>query len=137
MQTRNCCASFYIYISFRPLVHIFLMNFQLSREQFRTMISYDWKIGLSYKDSHVRLVQAWGDQASSESTVLNWFHEFQRENFIVEDRACSGRPRTAVNQTNIDAVRTIIENDPHSTCDQIEDTQSIISSGSIQLFIMV
>ncbi|CAF1911269.1 unnamed protein product [Rotaria magnacalcarata] len=30
------------------------MNFELSREQFRTMILYDWKIGLTYKDSHAR-----------------------------------------------------------------------------------
>jgi hypothetical protein len=47
------------------------MSFQLSREQFRTMILYDWKIGLTYKDSHARLVQAWGDQAPSDRTVLN------------------------------------------------------------------
>ena len=26
------------------------MSFQLSHEQFRTMIFYDWKIGLTYKD---------------------------------------------------------------------------------------
>jgi hypothetical protein len=36
------------------------MSFQLSREQFRTMILYDWKIGLTYKESHNPLVQAWG-----------------------------------------------------------------------------
>ena len=36
------------------------MSFQLSREQFRTMILYDWKIALTYKDCHARLVQAWG-----------------------------------------------------------------------------
>ena len=27
------------------------MSFQLSSEQFRTMIFYDWKIALTYKDS--------------------------------------------------------------------------------------
>jgi hypothetical protein len=36
------------------------MSFQLSREQFRTIILFDWKIGLTYKGSHARLVQAWG-----------------------------------------------------------------------------
>jgi hypothetical protein len=91
------------------------MSFQFSREQFRTMILYDWKIGLTYKDSHFRLVQAWGDQAPSDRTVLNWFHEFQRNNFIVEDAARPDRPRTSVNEQTIDAVRTIIEKDPHST----------------------
>ena len=60
------------------------MNVKLSREQFRTMILYDWKIGLSYKESHTRLVEAWGDQAPSDRTVLNWFHQYQRGNLNVE-----------------------------------------------------
>ena len=38
------------------------MSFQRSPEQFRTMILYDWKIGLTYKDCHARLVQACGEQ---------------------------------------------------------------------------
>ena len=38
------------------------MTFQLSREQFRTMILYDWKIALTYKDCHPHLVQAEGEQ---------------------------------------------------------------------------
>ncbi|CAF4235733.1 unnamed protein product [Rotaria socialis] len=33
------------------------MSFQLSREQFRTMILYDWKVGLTYKDSHAGTAQ--------------------------------------------------------------------------------
>jgi histone-lysine N-methyltransferase SETMAR len=96
------------------------MSFQLSREQFRIMILYDWKIGLTYKDSHARLVQAWGNQLPSDRAVLNWFHEFQRNNFSVEDAAHPGRPRTSVNEQTIDAVRAIIEDDPHSTYEQID-----------------
>ena len=38
------------------------MNFQLSREQFGTMILYDRKIALTYKDYHAHLVQAWRQQ---------------------------------------------------------------------------
>ena len=34
------------------------MSFQRSHEQFLTMILYDWKMGLTYKDSHARLVYA-------------------------------------------------------------------------------
>ncbi|CAF2740850.1 unnamed protein product [Rotaria sp. Silwood2] len=68
------------------------MSFQLSREQFRTMILYDWKIDLTYKDSHARLVQAWGEQAPSDHTVFNWVREFQRDNFSVQDAPRLGRP---------------------------------------------
>ncbi|CAF4838885.1 unnamed protein product [Rotaria sp. Silwood2] len=81
------------------------MSFQLSREQFRTMILYDWKIGLTYKDSHARLVQAREKQAPSAHTVFNWFREFQRDNFSVQDAPRSGRPSRSVNEQTIDAVR--------------------------------
>ncbi|CAF3439551.1 unnamed protein product, partial [Rotaria sp. Silwood2] len=92
------------------------MSFQLSCKQFRTMILYDWKIGLTYKGSHVRLVQTWGggEQVPSDHTVFNWFREFQRDNFSVQDAPRSGRPSTSVNEQTIDAVRKIIEDDPHS-----------------------
>ncbi|CAF1130283.1 unnamed protein product [Rotaria sordida] len=106
------------------------MSFQLSREQFRTMILYDWKIGLTYKDSHARLVQAWGKQAPSDHTVFNWFREFQRDNFSVQDAPRSGRPSTSVNEQTIDAVRKIIEDDPHSTYQQIENILGISSTAN-------
>ncbi|CAF1196972.1 unnamed protein product [Rotaria sp. Silwood1] len=38
-----------------------------------------------------------------------------------------GRPQTSVNEQTIDAVRTIINNDPHSTYQQIEDILGISS----------
>ena len=41
---------------------IFNVTFQLSPEQFCTMVLYDWKIGLTYKDCYARLVQAWEEQ---------------------------------------------------------------------------
>ncbi|CAF3218993.1 unnamed protein product [Rotaria sp. Silwood2] len=104
------------------------MSFQLSREQFRTMILYDWKIGLTYKDSHARLVQAWGEQSPSDHTVFNWFREFQGDNFIVQDAPRSGRPSTSVNEQTIDAVRKIIEDDPRSTYQQIENILGISST---------
>ncbi len=85
--TQRCMFSF---LCDHPHI-VFYMSFQLSREQFRTMILYDWKIGLTYKDSHARLVQAWGDQVPSDRTVLNWFHEFQRNNLSVEDAARSSQ----------------------------------------------
>ena len=38
------------------------MSFELSRDQFRAMIFYEWKIGLTYKDYHAHLVQVWRQQ---------------------------------------------------------------------------
>ena len=103
------------------------MAFELSREQFRTMILYDWKIGLDYKESHARLIAAWGDQAPSDRTVLNWFHEYERGKLDVSDAPRPGRPRTAVTDEMIGAVRLLIEDDPHMTYQQIECSLEISS----------
>ena len=70
------------------------MAIELSREQFRTMILYDWKIGLNYRESHLHFVAARRDQASSDRTVLNWFHEDERGKLDVSDSARFGRPHT-------------------------------------------
>ena len=107
---------------------IFNMIFELSREPFRTIILYDWKIGLTYKGSHAPFDTGMGDQAASDRTVFNWFHELQRGNYSTEDATRSGRPRATVNEEIIDAVRTLIENDSHSTVQQIKDILGIGSS---------
>ena len=44
---------------FRPLSIIFTMTFELSGEQFRSMILYDWKSSLNYRESYARLIAAW------------------------------------------------------------------------------
>ena len=92
------------------------MSFQLSCEQFRTMILYDWKIALTYKDCHARLVQA----CAVQRTFFNCFRQFQRNKFGVQDALRSGRPSTSVTEQTIDARRKIMEDDPHSTYQQIE-----------------
>ena len=103
------------------------MSFQLSCEQFRTMIFYDWKIALTYKDCHARLVQPWGSNAPSDQTAFNCFCQFQRNKFTVQDAPRSGRSSTSVTQQTIDAVRKITEDDLHSTYQQIEAILSISS----------
>ena len=104
------------------------MSLQLSCEQFRTVILYDWKIGLTYKDCHARLVQAWGSNAFSHHKVFNCFRQFQRNKFSVQDAPRSGRSSTSVTQQTIDARRKIIEDDPHSTYQQIEAILGISST---------
>ncbi|CAF1553891.1 unnamed protein product [Rotaria sordida] len=66
-----------------------------------------------------------GDQAPSDHTVFNWCREFQRNNFSVEDAPRPGRPQTSVNEQTIEAVRSLIDNNPHSTYQQIEDILGI------------
>ena len=81
------------------------MSFQLSSEQFRTMIFYDWKIDLTYKDCHIRLVQAWGSNTPSDYTVFNCFRQVQRNKLTVQDAPHSDRPSTSGTQQTINARR--------------------------------
>ena len=60
-------------------------------------------------------------------TVFNCFREFQRNKFSVQDAPRSGRPSTSLTERTIDAIRKIIEDDPHSTYEQIEAILGISS----------
>ena len=101
------------------------MNFQFSRPQFCTLILYDWKIGSTYKNTRAHLLQAWGDQIPSENTLANCFRQFQQNNLSVDDTVHLDRSRISINEQSIDVRRTIIENDPYSTYQQIEGILSI------------
>ncbi|GBP17693.1 hypothetical protein EVAR_8681_1 [Eumeta japonica] len=48
-------------------------------------------------------------------TIYKWFAEFKRDRVNLSDEFRGGRPSTAVNNNNIDAVRRIIEADSHVT----------------------
>ena len=64
----------------------------------------------------------------SDRTVFNCVREFQRNKFSVEDAPRSASPSTSVTQQTIDIVRKIIEDDPHSTYQQIEAIVGISST---------
>ena len=69
-----------------------------------------------------------GSNATSHHTLFKWFRDFQRDKFSVEDAPRSGRSSTPVTEQTIDAVRKIIEDDPHSTYQQIQAILGISST---------
>src|SRR5690349_6588118 len=99
-----------------------------SRAQFRVLIFYDFKRGLDYNQCHQNLVEAFGGDAPSARTVLNWFHEFARGHETFEDEPRSGRPSDAVTPENADRVRELIKSQRNLTCREIEDTLKIGSA---------
>ena len=56
------------------------------------------------------------------------FREFQRNKFSVQDASRSGRSSISVTERTSDAVRKIIEDDLHSTYQQIETILGISST---------
>ena len=91
------------------------MAIEQFREQYHIMILYDWKIILNYRKSYARLVAGWGHQAPSDQIFLDWFQEYECGKLEVSDS-----PRTATTDEMIDAVRLMIDDDPHVTYQQIE-----------------
>jgi len=65
---------------------------EISRENFRTMIFYDYKCNLTPKQCIDRLHLAFGDEAPSNRTVYNWFAEFQRGCTFLSNEFREGRP---------------------------------------------
>jgi len=91
---------------------------EISRENFRAMIFYDFKCGLT-------LHSAFGDEVPSKTTVYDWFSEFMRGRVSLSNEFREGRPSTAVVPANIDAVREMVEADRHVTFREIEATMGI------------
>ncbi|EGI62988.1 FLJ37770-like protein [Acromyrmex echinatior] len=98
---------------------------EISRENFRTMIFYDYKCNLTPKQCIDQLHLAFGDEAPSNRTVYNWFAEFQRGRIFLCDEFREGHPSTSVVATNVDAVREIIERDRHMTYREIQASLDI------------
>ncbi|KAG5336851.1 SETMR methyltransferase, partial [Acromyrmex charruanus] len=98
---------------------------EISRENFRAMIFYDYKCNLIPKQCIDRLHLAFGDEAPSNRTVYNWFAEFQRGRTFLCDEFREGRPSMTIVATNVNAVREMIERDRHTTYREIQASLGI------------
>ena len=98
---------------------------ELTRENSRAMIYYDFRSGLTQKQCVDRMISAFVDEAPSKTTIYRWFAEFQRGRVKLSDDPRQGRPKTAVTQENVDAVRKLIEEDRHVTYREIQATLDI------------
>lgn len=98
---------------------------ELNREHFRAMIYYDFRSGITWQESADKLSSAFGDEAPNKSTVYRWFMDFNRGRSSLQDEFREGRPKTAVTEENIEAVRQLILTDRHVTYREIEASLGI------------
>jgi hypothetical protein len=98
---------------------------EVSRTDFRVMIFYDFKRGISFTESHENLTKAFGDHAVSLHTVRRWYDEFQHGRASFEDEPRSGRPREVVTAENVERVRQLIKDQRNITYEEIEETLGI------------
>ena len=76
-------------------------------------------------DIYRDLKSVYGEHAPSYETVSRWVVRFSNDRESFEDDPRSGRPITAHTQEIIEAIRMIINEDPHSAYDDIEALTSL------------
>ena len=93
---------------------------EVGSQEFRMMMFYDSKRGLSAAESLANLNAAFGDEAPSRATVFRWFAEFKRGRTSFEDEPRSGCPSTVVTGGNVDAVSCMLQLDRQITYENIQ-----------------
>lgn len=93
---------------------------ELTRENIRAMIYYDFRRGLTQQQCVDQLTSTFGGEAPSKTTVYHWFSEFNRGRSKLTDEVKEGRPKSVVVPQNIEAVRKLIMQDRHVTYREIE-----------------
>lgn len=93
---------------------------ELTRRDIRAMILYDFKAGLSARESYDRLTKAFDSTSPCYATVKNWFAEFRRGRMSLDDELREGRPSGVVTPATVEAVREMISEEPRSTYAMIE-----------------
>lgn len=91
----------------------------MKNENIRFYIKVRSKLGISIKDVTNELKSALEESAPSFSTVSRWFKHFEGGYERLNDKNRSGRPITKVTKPNIEVVRALIEEDRHSSYDDI------------------
>lgn len=91
-------------------------------------------LGIDAKTIHEELTTALGPNAPSYRTVARWANRFREGREDVNDDPRSGRPVSELTDENIELVRQVINNDPHSTYDEIIAAISL-SHGTIERII--
>ncbi|CAF1510471.1 unnamed protein product, partial [Rotaria sp. Silwood1] len=102
----------------------------MEKQHIRLYIKTRWLLGLTATQIHDKLTTAYGQGVVSYCTVTRWIQRFSNEQESFEDNPRSGRPITAITQQNIDAVKDLVNDDPHISIDYIAAILDI-SHGSV------
>ena len=88
---------------------------QLENRDFRAMVFYDLKRGLSFDKSYETLATVFGSIAPGKSTVSRWYREFGFGRQHLGNMNQPGRPLSAATQENAARVKLLIQDDARIT----------------------
>ena len=91
-------------------------------------------LGIAPMTIHEELTTALGPDAPAYRTVATWPERFREGREDVNDDLRSGRPLSELTDENIELVRQVITNDPHSAYDDII-AETFLSHGTIERII--
>lgn len=84
----------------------------MDKQIYRSIILHLHNRGNPPSQIHEELVQTYGEEAPSYSTVKYWVRSFRFGVKSVDDAPREGRPNSAIMQQNIDDIARMIEHDP-------------------------
>lgn len=88
---------------------------ELENRDFRAMIYYDLKRGLSFQESYESLHKAFGPIAPAKSTVSKWYREFGFGREHLREINRPGRPTSSTTEENAARVKQLITDDARIT----------------------
>ena len=103
----------------------------MEKYEYRGYLKIRTLLGETPTDIHKDLVTVFGGLAPTYRTVVKWSAYTKEGKTDVEDKPRFGRPVTETTTENIARVRSVIDQDPHSTYEDIID-ETLLSRGTIE-----
>ena len=105
---------------------------EATNEHIRFLVESCRRNEMTVVNTHQFICKAWGDDSVSLRSVYRLFNEFAcGSRTSLKDGERSGRPRSSARDQTLDTVRSLIEEDPHITIEDLMDCTDA-SHGTIQ-----
>jgi histone-lysine N-methyltransferase SETMAR len=101
---------------------------EVKQREYRPMIFYDWKKGLSANQCHESMCSAFGSSAPSMATITYWYREFVRGRRSFEDEDRPGRPVEIVTDEVVQRVEKLVRYNRSITTREIAESVGIGSA---------
>ena len=103
----------------------------MNKENFRFYIKVRTALNVQATTIHDELSTVFGDEAPSYRTTARWAQWFREGREEIEDEERSGRPVTESTPENIEEIRSIVSDDPHTTIEKLQE-HTDLSYGTVQ-----